>query len=329
MSDKDPGRGSPGDEVVRERVVPAALAGLRADRAAAELLPEFSRAQLTRWLREGALTFDRRALAPKSRLVGGELLRLQVSLAVDRGLEPQTVAFGLCYEDDDLLIVNKPAGVVVHPGAGNPDHTLVNGLIEHRPALKTLPRAGLIHRLDKGTSGLLIAACNERSLKVLTQAMSNRVIVRRYQAVVEGQMTGGRDIEAPIGRDPRNRLKQRVREGGRYALTRIRLIERFRAHTQIEAQLATGRTHQIRVHLSSIGYPLLGDRTYGARGVLPTRPTQDLVELLRGFDRPALHAYCLELSHPRDARKLRFEAEAPSDFQALLSAIRRDRETEE
>jgi 23S rRNA pseudouridine1911/1915/1917 synthase len=314
-------------QVNRECVVPAGLAGQRADRTAAELLPEFSRAQLTRWLRSGALTFDGRSLAPKFKLFGGEMLRLQASLDVDRGLEAQSVAFGVCYEDDDLLVVNKPAGVVVHPGAGNPDRTLVNGLIAHRPALKVLPRAGLIHRLDKGTSGLLIAACNERSFKVLTEAMRDRVIVRRYRAVVEGQMTGGREIEAPIGRDPRNRLKQRVRDDGRYALTRVRLTERFRAHTFIEAQLATGRTHQIRVHLSSIGYPLLGDRTYGARGMLPPRPTQDLVALLRGFGRPALHAYCLELRHPGDSRRLQFVADVPTDFEVLLDNLRRDRET--
>lgn len=310
-------------------MVPADLAGIRADRVAAELLPEFSRAQLHRWMRAGCLTFDQRALVPKTRVAGGEALRLDAPEHVDRGAVAQAVDFTVCYEDDDLLVLDKPAGLVVHPGAGNPDHTLVNGLIAHRPGLASLPRAGLVHRLDKGTSGLLIAAGNEQAFKRLTEAMASRHIARRYLAVVEGVLTGGREIESPIGRDPRNRLKQRVHEQGRPASTRVRVRQRFRAHTLIEAQLGTGRTHQIRVHLSSVGFPLVGDRAYGSRGRLPRQPSERLLSTVRGFDRPALHAWQLEFDHPSTGDPLQFEVEAPADFADLLEALAADRNEQE
>lgn len=311
-------------DLIREAEVPPALAGERADRAAAVLLPEFSRAQLTRWLRDGALTFDGRALAPKSRLRGGEQLRLRAHRTAEVGLEPQAVPFSVVFEDEELLVIDKPAGVVVHPGAGNRDRTLVNGLIAHRARLAALPRAGLIHRLDKGTSGLLLVAASERAFKRLSEALAKREVRRHYLAIVEGTMTGGREIEAPIGRDPRNRLKQQVREQGRYALTRVRLRERFRRHSLVAAQLATGRTHQIRVHLAAIGHPLVGDRTYGSRGVLPGGASSELIEVLRGFDRPALHAHRLAFAHPTEGRTIEVEVDPPADFARLADCLRRD-----
>ncbi len=310
--------------LTRQIRVPARLAGERADRVAAELLPEFSRARLTRWLKEGALTFDGAAPAPKKRLDGGELLRLDAVVSEDRSIVPQDVPFEVCYEDAHLLVIDKPAGLVVHPGAGNRDQTLVNGLIAHRPALAVLPRAGLIHRLDKGTTGLLIAAATEQSFQILTRALAERRITRRYQAVVEGEMTGGREIEAPIGRDARHRTRQRVADDGRYALTRVRLAERFRRHARIEAELATGRTHQIRVHLSSVGHPLVGDTTYGSRGLLPRGAAPELIEQLRGFGRPALHAWQLELEHPVSGANLALEATLPEDFRTLVETLRQD-----
>lgn len=314
-------------DVFREAEVPPRLAGERADRAAADLLPEFSRAQLTRWLRDGALTFDDLPLLPKSRLRGGERLRLNARREIGDALEAQVVPFQVVFEDDDLLVLDKPAGVVVHPGAGNRDGTLVNGLLAYRPALAALPRAGLIHRLDKGTTGLLIAAGHERALKVLSDALARREVTREYLAIVEGAMTGGREIEVSIGRDPRDRRRQKVRDDGRYALTRVRLQERFRRHTLVKAQLATGRTHQIRVHLSSIGHPLVGDRIYGSRGVLPRAASPELIDALRGFGRPALHAHHLAFAHPADGRPVELSVDPPADFVALVAHLRRDRET--
>jgi 23S rRNA pseudouridine1911/1915/1917 synthase len=236
------------------------------------------------------------------------------------------VAFGVVFEDESLLVVNKPAGVVVHPGAGNPDGTLVNGLIAHRAALARLPRAGLIHRLDKNTSGLLIVAGTTAVFNALTAALARREISREYVAVTEGVMTGGREIDAPIGRDPGNRLKQRVIDGGRQAITHVKVRERFRAHSLIDVALDTGRTHQIRVHLSEIGYPLIGDRRYGARGRLPPAPSENLVAAIQGFRRQALHAARLRFAHPGTNEALTFEAPPPADLTALLAALREDRD---
>ena len=231
----------------------------------------------------------------------------------------------LVYEDDDLLIINKPVGLVVHPGAGNRDHTLVNGLLNHRPALSLLPRAGLIHRLDKDTSGLLAVAGTLTAHTRLTRALQKRHIERRYLAVTEGRMIAGQDIDQPIGRDPRLRTRQQVREDGKPALTRVRVQERYRVHSLIEAELATGRTHQIRVHLASIGFPLVGDRRYGARGKVPPAASKELIDLLSGFSRQALHAYHLAFDHPVSGERLDFQAPLPADLLALTQALALDR----
>jgi 23S rRNA pseudouridine1911/1915/1917 synthase len=301
------------------------LSGMRIDRVASEVLPEFSRTQLSGWIKAGYLTVDGKVVAPKHRVTGGERLRLEAELPGQSAWHtPQRIRFTVVYEDDDLLVIDKPAGVVVHPGAGNPDQTLVNGLLAHRPALGALPRAGLVHRLDKDTSGLMIVAATPTALRDLIAALAQRRIERRYCAVAEGVLSGGRDIEAPIGRDPHDRLRQRVVEGGRFALTHVRVRERFRAHTLIEAKLSTGRTHQIRVHLSAIGYPLLGDRRYGARGRLPPSPSPLLVATVQAFRRQALHAEGLVLAHPLTGAALAFESPPPIDFLHLLAALRED-----
>jgi 23S rRNA pseudouridine1911/1915/1917 synthase len=303
------------------------LAGSRVDRAAAVLLPDHSRTQLGAWIRDGLLTIDGRTVAPKHRVVGGERLVLRATVddpsAAHRA---QRVGFAIVFEDVDLIVIDKPAGLVVHPGAGNPDHTLVNGLLAHRPALAALPRAGLVHRLDKDTSGLMVVAATPTALRALTAAIADRRVERRYLAVVEGVLTGGRDIEAPVGRDPHNRLRQRVLEGGRYALTHVRVRERFRAHTLVEARLATGRTHQIRVHLGAIGHPLVGDRRYGARGRLPEAPLPALVPAVQQFPRQALHAAGLAFEHPVLGTALAFESPVPDDIDILLRALREDRD---
>jgi len=305
----------------------AKSAGLRFDKAAALLLPEFSRTQLAQWIREGSLTVNGEVAPAKLRLLGGEHLRLDApALDGPRWDAPQTVPFRVVFEDEHLLVIDKPAGVVVHPGAGNPDRTLVNGLLQLRPAQAALPRAGIVHRLDKDTSGLLVVAASNAVLRKLTVALQRHSVTRRYKAVVEGVMTGGRTIDAPIGRDPHNRLRQRVAGTGRHALTRVQVDVRYRAHTLLTAELATGRTHQIRVHLASIGYPLVGDRQYGARGRLPTRPTVDLLEAVRAFHRQALHAAELAFEHPVTGAAVRFTAPLPADLAHLVEVLAHDRD---
>ncbi len=310
----------------RAILIEANLAGQRIDKAAALLLPEFSRTQLVEWVRDGSLTLDGRVVPAKQRVFGGEALVLRaVSPLPARWDEPQVVGFRRVFEDADLLIVDKPAGVVVHPGAGNPDHTLVNGLLQILPELAALPRAGIVHRLDKDTSGLLVVAKSAPALRQLSAALARHDVTRRYRAVVEGVLTGGRTIDAPIGRDPTNRLRQRVASIGRPALTRVQLLERFRAHCLVTAELATGRTHQIRVHLSSVGHPLVGDGRYGARGRLPSRPSMELLEAIRGFRRQALHAAELEFAHPITGVPMSFASPLPDDLVHLIASLSRDR----
>jgi len=305
--------------------VPPEFAGERADKVAAILFDEFSRALLTRWMSEGALTVDGLVVKPKTKLIGGERLALDAQAGpVEDWASAQPIEFSVLYEDEDLLVIDKPAGLVVHPGAGNPDGTLVNGLLAHRPALAGLPRAGIVHRLDKETSGLLVVAASLQAHTQLVRDLQARAIERRYLAVSEGRMVAGRDIDAPIGRDPRSRVRQAVREDGKPALTRVRVQERYRVHTLIEAQLATGRTHQIRVHLASIGYPLVGDRRYGARGRLPPGADADLIECLRTFPRQALHAWVLGLNHPASGEPLEFTAPIPGDLTQLIEVLRAD-----
>lgn len=305
--------------------MPPEFAGERADKVAAILFDEFSRALLTRWMSEGALTVDGLVVKPKTKLIGGERLALDAQAGpVEDWASAQPIEFSVLYEDEDLLVIDKPAGLVVHPGAGNPDGTLVNGLLAHRPALAGLPRAGIVHRLDKETSGLLVVAASLQAHTQLVRDLQARAIERRYLAVSEGRMVAGRDIDAPIGRDPRSRVRQAVREDGKPALTRVRVQERYRVHTLIEAQLATGRTHQIRVHLASIGYPLVGDRRYGARGRLPPGADADLIECLRTFPRQALHAWVLGLNHPASGEPLEFTAPIPGDLTQLIEVLRAD-----
>ena len=317
--------GTSDDRLDLSAEVPQDRAGVRLDQVAAELFSDHSRSELARWIRTGQLTVDGAATLPKRRLLGGERLRLQApARRLPSWQTPQTVPFRLCHEDDDLLVIDKPAGVVVHPGAGQPDGTLVNGLLQYRPALAALPRAGIVHRLDKDTTGLMLVAGSLRGQQALTDAIQTRRVRRRYQAVVERVLSGAFEIDAPIGRDPRLRTRQAVRSDGRPALTRVRVLERFRAHTRVLAELATGRTHQIRVHLASRRAPLVGDRRYGARGLLPPAPGAALARLVPAFTRQALHAAELELRHPTSGERMKFAAPLPEDLALLLAALAED-----
>lgn len=300
------------------------VAGRRLDQALAETFPEHSRTRLKAWIEGGQATVDGRSARPRDIVLGGERVRIEAELPEEAPLAPQALDLEIVFEDEHLIVVAKPAGLVVHPGAGNPDRTLQNALLAHDPSLAALPRAGLVHRLDKDTSGLLVVARSLEAHTALVRALEARDVRREYEAVVHGVMTGGGTVDAPLGRHPADRKRMAVREDGRPAVTHYRVLERFRAHTHVRVVLETGRTHQIRVHLAHAGYPIVGDPVYGRRLALPKGPTPRLVETLRRFRRQALHAARLEFRHPADGRPLAFEAPAPADFLDLLDALRAD-----
>ena len=313
-----------------DAVVPAEFSGGRIDRVATAVFAgqaqtralRISRADVVRWLRDGSMTVDGGTVKPKTPVRGGERIRVRaVRLPRFDWRAAQDVPFGVVYEDASVIVVDKPPGLVVHPGAGNADGTLVNGLLRRRPELAELPRAGLIHRLDKDTSGLLVVAADPGSRAALVEAMAARQIERRYLAVAEGRVVAGGRIEASIGRDPNHRLRRKVRPDGRPAVTHVEVRRRFAAHTLVVARLETGRTHQIRVHLTSIGHPLVGDRRYGARGVVPPGADDDSIATVRGFPRQALHAAQLSFEHPANGERMAFESALPDDMAGLLAAL--------
>jgi 23S rRNA pseudouridine1911/1915/1917 synthase len=240
-------------------------------------------------------------------------------------LQAQAIGLNICFEDESILIINKPAGLVVHPAAGNPDNTLVNGLLHYAPELAMLPRAGLVHRLDKDTSGLLVVARNLKAHHALVGQLQQRTMGRHYQAIVNGVMPAGGTIEAAIGRHPVDRKRMAVVTSGRTAVTHYRLIDRFRAHTHVSVRLETGRTHQIRVHLSHLHFPIVGDPVYGGRLRLPPAPSPSLVQTLQNFRRQALHAATLALKHPDSGEDLQWHAEPPADMVQLLAVLHEDR----
>jgi 23S rRNA pseudouridine1911/1915/1917 synthase len=309
----------------RELRLPPQAAGRRLDQALADALPEFSRSRLKRWIDGGMLRVDGRAPRPRDIVAGGE--RIELDAPDEDAVESiaQALPLAIAWEDADVLVVDKPAGLVVHPGAGNPDRTLQNALLAHDPRLSKVARAGIVHRLDKDTSGLLIVARSEVARTTLADALAAREIHREYHAVCVGVMTAGGRIDAPIDRHPVDRLRMAVRQSGREAVTHYRVIERFRSHTWVRVTLETGRTHQIRLHLSHAGYPLVGDPVYGKRLAIPRGATPALTEALRGFRRQALHAARLTFPHPRDGREIEVESALPADFKALVTALKRDR----
>ncbi|MEX1198066.1 MAG: 23S rRNA pseudouridine(1911/1915/1917) synthase RluD [Pseudohongiellaceae bacterium] len=315
------------EEIIEEQiVVPDAMAGSRLDRVAAELFPDYSRVRLQDWIRAGELTVDGRVLRPREKLLGREMLRLRTrqESRAEGDWTAEQLGLDILYEDEDLLIINKPAGLVVHPAAGNRSGTLLNGLLHHDPSLERLPRAGIIHRLDKDTTGLMVVARSLRAHTALVRQLQDRSVRRQYMAVVCGVPTGGGCVDAPLGRHPVNRKKQAVVDTGKPAVTHYRLLERYRHHSLLQVRLETGRTHQIRVHMAHIRYPLVGDPVYGRRLALPPGATDGLVEQLKIFPRQALHAGLLGLRHPADGRRCEWEVDVPEDMQNLLRALRED-----
>jgi len=304
--------------------IPDTAAGRRFDQVLADLFPDYSRSRLSAWIKAGAARLDGAEVLPRHIVRGGEAVVVEVRLEREIGANPEDIPLDIRYEDDDIIVVNKPAGLVVHPGAGNPAGTLQNALLHHDPKLAEIPRGGLVHRLDKDTSGLLVVARTLRAHTTLVEQLSERDVHRQYVAVVYGKMVAGGSVRAPIGRHAHDRLKQAVREDGREAITHYRVRERFRSLTLIECRLETGRTHQIRVHLAHARHPLVGDAQYGGGLRQPKGATPELAEALRGFHRQALHAERLEFAHPADRRIIAVEAELPADMQTLIDALRED-----
>jgi 23S rRNA pseudouridine1911/1915/1917 synthase len=270
------------------------------------------------------LTVDGAVVPPRLKLKGGETISIEAELEPVVPMLPEVIPIEVVFADADIIVIDKPAGLVVHPGAGNPRRTLLNGLLSYDPALASVPRAGIVHRLDKDTSGLLVVARHLRSHQRLVEMLEQRQVKRIYRAVCQTALTGGGAIDAPIDRNPRDRTRMMVREGGRESRTRYRLVERFRAHSHIELELESGRTHQIRVHMAHIRAPLVGDPVYGGRPRLPSGPSDELRRELQGFPRQALHARSLEFEHPGSRENVGFESPLPADFERLIAALKAD-----
>lgn len=311
--------------------VPLDMAGLRLDQAAAVLFADFSRERLKDWIKDGRLTIEGKPGKPKDRVVGGEALVLLAELEVETPATPQDIPLTVIYEDEHLLVIDKPAGMVVHPGAGNPDGTLMNALLFHHADLNLLPRAGIVHRIDKDTSGLLVVAKTLPAHTELSAQLADKTVYREYEAVVAGVMTGGGTVDAPIDRHPTDRTRMAVvrrldddDSRGRDAVSHYRVIARFRGHTHVRVQLETGRTHQIRVHMSHIGHPLVGDPVYGGRMRLPKGGSQAMIQAIQTFPRQALHARRLGLVHPETGESMSWESALPVDMQELLAVLVED-----
>jgi len=308
--------------------LPEDLQGLRLDQALARALPQYSRARLQGWIEAGAIQVNGRRPRAKDKVVGGERVEIEARLEVDVQVAPEAMPLEIVFKDRALFVINKPAGLVVHPGAGNSRHTLQNALLALDPKLAVVPRAGLVHRLDKDTSGLLVVARTPEVHTTLVAALAEREIERHYIALCSGVMTGGGTIDEPIGRHRSQRTKMAVRSDGRPSVTRYRLMKRFRAHTLLHVQLESGRTHQIRVHLAHIGYPVVGDPVYGGRRRFPAAASPALIAELEAFTRQALHAARLKLAHPITGKEVEWEAPLPADMAHLVAVLEADADDE-
>lgn len=316
--------------IIQRQVVeiPEALAGQRLDKALAQMFPDYSRSRLKEWLLAGSISVDSGLTKPKEAVSGGETVTFEPQPEAVVVARPEPIALDVVHEDDDLLVINKPAGLVVHPGAGNPGGTLMNGLLHHVPALEEVPRAGIIHRIDKDTTGLLLVAKTLAAHTALVRALAERDISRRYVAVCYGVLTGGGTIDEPIGRHPVDRKRMSIQQNGKPAVTHYTVRERFAAFTFVDVRLETGRTHQIRVHFAHRRHALVGDPVYGGRLALPKGATDELVQKLRSFKRQALHAAKLGFLHPSSGEELEFEAPLPDDFASLIDVLKRDANAE-
>lgn len=306
-------------------IVPDHLYGKRLDQVLAELFPDYSRSRIKNWIQAGQVQIDGVIEAkPRHKLLGGEQLAVDAELQEEVQHEAEAIALTILYEDDDILVINKPAGLVVHPGAGNQAGTLLNALLHHVPDIVEVPRAGIIHRLDKDTSGVMVVAKTVPAQTALVAAMQQRLITREYEAVCHGTLTGGGTVDAPIGRHATQRTLMAIDSAGKPAVTHYRVMERFRAHTRLRLRLETGRTHQIRVHMQSLHHPLIGDPVYGGRPRPPRACSEQFRQVLRDFKRQALHAALLRLDHPITGETMEWQAPIPEDMRLLVETLRAD-----
>ncbi len=298
--------------------------GLRLDQALSQLLPEFSRSKIQDWIKQGFITLNNTIPKVREKVYAGDALLLDIPQTTKTFDQPEAIEFEIIYQDEHLFVVNKPAGLVVHPAAGHESGTLVNGLLHLDADLQQLPRAGIVHRLDKDTTGIMVVARSLQAHSALVDALQKRQVKRQYVAITQGLITAGRTIDQPIARHPVDRKRMAVQVNGKEAITHFIVREKFRAHSLIDVQLETGRTHQIRVHMAYIKYPLLGDPVYGGRLALPAGISQPLKQAIRGFKRQALHAKRLGFSHPVSGDRLSFEAKLPDDMQNMIELLRQD-----
>jgi len=311
-------------EAIQQRVqVPVSYQGFRLDQAAAKLFPGFSRSRLQTWIKTAALRVNSSVAKPRDKLLGGEWLTLEVVLEVQGEWQAEDIALDIVFEDEEILVLNKSANIVVHPAAGNYSGTVLNALLHRIPELNTVPRAGIVHRLDKDTTGLMVVAKTLTAHTHLVSQLQARSVSREYEAVVQGVMTAGGTVNALIGRHPRQRKKMAVlSSGGKDAVTHYRVLQRFSDHTHIRVKLETGRTHQIRVHMSHSGYPLVGDRVYAGRCKIPKGNNHELIDMLRKFPRQALHAARLGLIHPASQQFMEWSVSLPEDMLELLHILK-------
>jgi 23S rRNA pseudouridine1911/1915/1917 synthase len=304
-----------------EARIPIQSHGMRLDQVVAELFPDYSRNRLATWIKEGRLTVDGKTMKPRDRALASAHVVLEVVDEPVIDWQPQTIPLDVIFEDEHILVVNKPAGMVVHPAAGHADGTLVNALLGYAPELDTLPRGGIVHRLDKETSGIMFVARSALAHKSLVAQLSERTVSRTYCAVCTGALTGGGKIDAPIDRHPTARTKMAVVADGKPAVTHYRIAHRFKHYTQLQVNLETGRTHQIRVHMAHRKWPLIGDPVYAGRQRIPAGASEALITALRNFPRQALHAQALEFEHPATGDWMEFETELPDDLVELLEVL--------
>ena len=304
-----------------EARIPIQSHGMRLDQVVAELFPDYSRNRLATWIKEGRLTVDGKTMKPRDKALASAHVVLEVADEPVIDWQPQTLPLDVIFEDEHILVVNKPAGMVVHPAAGHTDGTLVNALLGHAPELDTLPRGGIVHRLDKETSGIMFVARSALAHKSLVAQLSERTVSRTYCAVCTGALTGGGKIDAPIDRHPTARTKMAVVADGKPAVTHYRIAHRFKHYTQLQVNLETGRTHQIRVHMAHRKWPLIGDPVYAGRQRIPAGASEALITALRNFPRQALHAQALEFEHPATGDWMEFETELPDDLVELLEVL--------
>ena len=302
-------------------IIPDRLIGQRIDSAMAQMLPDYSRSKITTWVRSGGALINGKTFKPKEKILGGEIVTLNIKAEKTNDWKAEDIPLDIVFEDNDIIVVNKPVGLVTHPGAGNWTGTLANALLHYDPSLANLDRAGIVHRLDKNTSGLMVVARSELAQKNLVEQLQTHAVSREYSAIVYGHMISGGTVDEPIGRDPKDRIRQAVVEDGKDAVTHYRVIDRFAHHTHVKAILETGRTHQIRVHLSYIGHPLIADPMYGGKIRFPKKADDHLKNTLKKFNRQALHAKKLTLTHPITLEQMSWKVPLPQDLQDLLKVL--------